>query len=182
MTCASRPSSAAIRAATRAGQLTQASRSRRARREHLRSRLGPVDHLLAQALHLDARPLRLGDLVRGARLGEGGGPLRGGFGCGGRPRRGSHVARLVRIGGPRRLVSLCRLVLGWLGPARRIGSSVPLGVGLGRIEGAVRLGRETPCADRLHHRDMAHPAPARVFPQRYDHTRGTSKRVLESWS
>ena len=72
-----------------------------------------------------------------------------------------------------RIVSLCGLVLGRLGPARRIGSSVPLGVGLGRIEGAVGLRRQPAGADRLHHRDMAHPAPARVFPQRYAHARGT---------
>ena len=32
--------------------------------EHLRGRVGPVDHFGAQPLHLDAGALRLGDLVR----------------------------------------------------------------------------------------------------------------------
>ena len=117
-----------------------------------------------------------GDMYfRRARLGVGGRPLRSGFGRGRPFLAGRFSRRLVRIGGPRRLVNLCGLALGRLGPARRIGACVPLDVRLGRIEGAVRLGREAPGADRLHHRDMAHPAPARVFPQRYAHARGTSK-------
>ena len=144
--------------------------------EHLGGRLGPVDHLLAQPLHLNTGALRLGDLVGGARLREGGGPLRRRLPCG---RGWTWLGGCVGRG---RLVSLCGLVLGRLGPARRIGARVPLGIRLGRIEGAVRLGRKPARADRLHHRDVAHTAPARVFPQRYAHARGTSKIALKSLS
>ena len=69
--CASTPSSAAIRAATRAGQLIQASRSSRARRNTSAAALARSTSSPSALLQPQAREMRLGDLVRGARLHEG---------------------------------------------------------------------------------------------------------------
>jgi len=70
MAAVSAPSSAAINAAARAGQLTQTSRSCRASRNTSAS-ARPVDQLALQLLQPDAPLLRLQHLMRRLRLQEG---------------------------------------------------------------------------------------------------------------
>ena len=120
--------------------------------EHHRRGAGAIDQFALHALQPQPREMCLGDLVRGARLNEGDVAAR---------RQTLFLQRLADRA-DRGFGDRASVPLGFAAVLRGIARPGPGGIGLGRIDRAVRLKGNAACLDGAQNRDMADAALARI--------------------
>ena len=119
--------------------------------EHQRSCLGAIDQFASAFLQPQPRQMRLGDLMRGARLDE-------------RQIAAGRKALLLQRLAHRADRGFCDRAEFFRRrfAASRIARSLPGRIGLGGIDGAVWLKNHAALLDRAQHRDVADPALPRI--------------------